>query len=299
MSAQEFTEAQARKALAATGLNLGRANLVRMGSVAGFALPDKGWLARVSPADQGQRLGFHEVSIAQAMETAAVPAARLAPVENQPLITPEGVVTLWEFIDHTPVADPSPSEMGKLCRSLHEATKGGAPAVGPLDPLGIIEELIKNADQRALVTARDLTMLWKRHAELLAAWPIMAANDPLGSALCHGDLHSSNALIGRFGVVLIDLETAGNGMRSYDHTAVLVHHLLYGKHQRTYNSFADAYGFDIRTWDAHRTLCDVYAMWTTAWAVVYRERSADVDREAEVRLNYWRGKRPLEAWTLR
>ena len=299
MSAHEFTEAQARKALAATGLSLGEARLVRMGSVAGFSLPDKGWLARVSPADQGARLGHHEVAIARAMETAAVPAARLAPVDNQPIITDEGVVTLWEFIDHTPVADPSAAEMGKLCRSLHEATSGGAPAVGPLDPLGIVESLLKDADQRALITAKDLVVLWKRHAELAAVWPILTASDPLGIALCHGDLHSGNALIGRFGVVLIDLETAGNGMRCYDHTAVLAHHLLYGRPPKHYNAFADSYGFDIRTWDAHRTLCDVYAMWTTAWAVAYRERSADVDREAEVRLDYWRAKRPTTPWTLR
>ena len=298
MSAEEFGEDDARRALEETGLELGRAELVRLGSVAGFSLLERGWLARVSPTDQGVRLGHHEVAVGKALERAGVPAARLAPVTPQPIMTPSGVITLWEFVDHSPVAQPSPREMGKLCFELHERTAGGAEGIGPLDPLGIIANLLRDSGQRDLIGTADLDMLHAKHAELIEAWPVLTLTDPLGMALCHGDLHEGNALMTRKGPVLIDLETAGNGMRSYDHTAVLVHVQLYGQPRSTYDAFADAYGFDLREWSSHPALCDVYAMWTTAWSVVYRERSSDVDREAEVRLDYWRGKRPFTNWTL-
>ena len=132
---------------------------------------------------------------------------------------------------------------------------------------------------------------------LAAAWPD-PADDPLGAAVVHGDLHRANVVPGRRGPVLADLELAGWGSASADVAPQVVAVRRYGADPAALEEFLDAYGADPRGWHGLDVLVEAYELWVTAWAVANRQASVRAEREAEVRLTRWRtGSSPT--WSLR
>ena len=99
--------------------------------------------------------------------------------------------------------------------------------------------------------------------------------------------------------MLVDLELAGLGPATYDLAPQLVAVRRYGAAPAGFEEFSSAYGFDLRDWDGATLMCSVQELWVTAWAVGNRHHSETVDREAEVRLEVWRGATDPPRWQLR
>lgn len=303
-SAREARAVARVAALAAARGVPSAAGILRAGSAVLVGLPDAGVLARVDEparADDARR----QVAVARALAERGVPAARLADhlAADQPVaVDGGGQVTLWSYVE--PIAEaPTPGALGALARQLHDAFRhpapGGSPGrglldgvvVGPpppglprLDPVVGIERHLAEVDAHGDTAAADLGMLRAELVEAAGAWAAVAAEDPLGWSLVHGDLHGDNALVSSDGPVLVDLEQSGVGPASYDLVPQLVGVRRYGRPVEGYRGFCDAYGFDVASWDGSRAMVRLYELSVTAWAVATRGISARHEREAVRRL---------------
>ena len=132
-----------------------------------------------------------------------------------------------------------------------------------------------------------MALLRQVTATLAEAWPD-PADDPLGAALVHGDLHRANVVPGRAGPVLADLELAGWGPASVDVAPHLVAVRRYGSDPAHLDRFLGGYGADPRGWPGLEIVVQAYELWVTAWAVANRTASDAWEREAGVRLERWR-----------
>ena len=74
----------------------------------------------------------------------------------------------------------------------------------------------------------------------------------------------------------------------------------YGAPPRLLDEFLAGYGLEASGWPGFEILVQGYELWTTAWAVSNRGQSAQLEDEAEVRLDRWRpGHRFPRPWALR
>ncbi|MEZ4468530.1 MAG: phosphotransferase [bacterium] len=248
-------------------------------------LPAAGVVARIEPVDAGARADRQARCAAAAMAAGAPVAPLVFPT---PIALPGGHVTLWAWIDAD--APVTPAALGQAARALHDATRRGEAGVPALDPFGILHERLTRAPLEAATRARLLA----RVAELAPAWDRVAADDPAGRALVHGDLHRGNALGKRGRALLIDLELAGFGPASFDLAPALVAVERYGGLAAERDALLRGYGLDPRGWPGLATLVAVYELLVTSW--VLAEASHQVE-EAHKRVASLLGG-PHRPWTL-
>ncbi len=288
-----------RDALAAVAAALPAADLIgagilRRGRGVLVGLPAVPAVARV---DGDDALAARQAVVAERLAAAGVPAVRLLDGPGRPRWPAAHGVTAWRWeVGHG--HDVSPAELGRLARTLHDRLPV-RPGEGPaprLDPLAAV------AEQVAEVGADpDAGVLRDAGARLAPAWQRVAPEDPLGwSAVVHGDLHAGNVLATAAGPILLDLELAGSGPRSYDVVPQLVAVSRYGRPRAEVEAFVDGYGADPRSWPGLAVLVEVYELWVTAWAVAHRDRSPTHEREASRRMRRWRAEPTADdgGWTL-
>jgi Ser/Thr protein kinase RdoA (MazF antagonist) len=235
--------------------------------------------------------------VARALAESGVPAVGIVGPEPQPVASPVGPVTVWRW--EPPTGPPvGPREMGAIARLLHDRTRAQPELDVPRhDPLAAVAAELERAEAAAATAPSDVELLRGVVRRLAAAWP-EPADDPLGAALVHGDLHRANVVPGRQGPVLADLELAGWGAASADVAPQVVAVRRYGADPTELEDFLAAYGADPRGWGGLEVLVEAYELWVTAWAVGNRRATVRSDREAEVRLTRWRtGSSPT--WSLR
>jgi hypothetical protein len=273
------------------GLSPSGAAIVRRGTTTQVRLPAADAVARVHPPGavaQAQR----EVDAGWALADAGVDAARPVP-GHQPVTSRRRAVTIWRWIDGTG-AEATSLDLARAARRLHAATATGGSSLPALDPIGAVRALLDGLPTRS----DDVELLRHTADDLAGRWADLAATDPLGAAVVHGDLHRNNVVMAPTGPVLVDLEVTGVGPPSYDVAAIAVAGRRYGAPAPEIDAALDAYGADPRSWDGFDGLCDVYELWATTWAVAGRASSPAAEEEAERRLTRWRtgGSAP---WTLR
>jgi hypothetical protein len=278
------------------GLAVAGAGVWRAGSAVLVGLPAVPALARVDEPSRSAD-ATRQVAVARALVEAGVPAVGVVGPAPQPVGTPVGPVTIWRW---EPPTGPSvgPQEMGLVARLLHDRTRAQPGADVPRhDPLATVAVELDRAGAAGLTSPADLDLLRGVVHQLAAAWPD-PADDPLGAAVVHGDLHRANVVPGRRGPVLADLELAGWGPASADVAPQVAAVRRYGADPAGLEEFLAAYGADPRGWDGLEVLVEAYELWVTAWAVGNRGASDRAEHEAEVRLTRWRtGSSPT--WSLR
>lgn len=245
----------------------GAALLVRAGPV----------LIRVRPAD-GDAVARREVEVASVLATAGVPVTPLVAPTDQPWAIGDTVVTAWQWVDV--VAPAGPDDLGLLARALRERTIGAAARVATFDPI----EVVLGAVSHLPADDRDAAFVRARAGDLAGPWADAAADDPLGHAIVHGDLHGGNVVVGADGPLLTDLELSGGGPASYDVAATAVAVGRYGRPESDLEGFVDAYGADPRPWTGFATFVAVDELWGTAWAVGVRHLDQQWDHEAARRV---------------
>jgi len=252
-------------------------------------------MARVEPGD-ALAVAQRQVEVARFLATKAVRAARLVVPDRQPLIYPDGGVTLWESLDIVE-RQTTPAVLGRLARRLHEVSAGGIPDEIPdLDPFFTVR---RELDRLGPGTPLEgIGKLRDEFDRLTRSWQETIANDPLGTVVVHGDFHRANVVATPDGLTLLDLEGAGRGPATWDLVPHLVGVRRYGMPPAECRSFCEGYGADPLTWDGTELLCRVYELHLTCWAVALRDTSPEMATEAEVRLSSFLGS-PDRRWTLR
>jgi hypothetical protein len=280
----------------AHALEVAGAGIWRAGSAVLVGLPGVPALARV---DQPTRAGDarRQVRVAEVLAQRGVPAVQVTGPRSQPVDSAAGAVTIWAWVP--PVGPPvAPFDLGRAACLLHDRTRELGPgSVAPHDPLATVRAELDRAAGAGATTGDDLARLRAAVDRLEATWPD-PADDPLGAALVHGDLHRSNVIPGPDGPVLADLELAGWGPASVDVAPQVVAVRRYGADPAVLDGFLDGYGSDPIGWPGLEVLVEAYELWVTVWAVANRESSERSEREAEVRLQRWRGG-DTPRWTLR
>lgn len=287
----QAADAAARQA----GLDPTGAVLVRDATTFLVRLPSADAVARVrAPMLRAQ--ARREVAAAAALDLARFPASRLVGAGQQPIDTAWGTVTLFGWVEGDG-RSVGPDQLGRLARRLHDATDADQSSTLPdLDPVRASLQAIEQAVQGDACSPSEMDLLLAAADSLGAQWRRTSGEDPLGTGFVHGDLHAGNVVSTSTGPVLIDLELAGWGPRSYDLAPTAVAARRYGAPQHTVDEACAAYGLDPRGWPGFRVLCCVYELWVTSWSLAHRHASLGAAREASRRVALWRDGRAPD-WT--
>ena len=273
------------------------AGIFRSGSAVIVGLPSAKVLGRVDAPDR-EGSAHRQVIVSELLADVGVAAITVSEPYDQPVITEAGAVTMWHWLT-VAGGEVSPHELGRLARSLHDSTRGGVSDVPDFDLLTAVRSQLDRAEELAHTSTDDIALLRDRADRLAASWPA-PEDDPLGMAIVHGDLHRHNVLKTPTGPVLVDLEMSGVGPVCADIVPQVVAVRRYGAPPRVLDEFLAGYGLEASGWPGFEILVQGYELWTTAWAVSNRGQSAQLEDEAEVRLDRWRpGHRFPRPWALR
>ncbi|CAM5743142.1 Aminoglycoside phosphotransferase family protein OS=Streptomyces alboniger OX=132473 GN=CP975_28460 PE=4 SV=1 [Streptomyces alboniger] len=81
----------------------------------------------------------------------------------------------------------------------------------------------------------------------------------------HGDALPRNVHVGPAGLVLVDLETVSADLREHDLVVMALSHDRYGVPAAAYDSFTEAYGWDVREWSGCSVLRGARETASCAW----------------------------------
>lgn len=283
------------------GLDPAGSRLVREGSAVLLHLPGAGALARVDDRS-GTDTARRQAAVADLLARAEVPAVRLVGAGAQPVVVDGAdgaavAVTVWRW-EREVRRRPTPGELGRLARRLHDATAALVADLGPAevaavpvaDPVAaVIERLGRVQEPDA-----DHTLLAEVCDRLHPVWAARAGD---AERVVHADFHAGNVLVTRAGLLLADLELAGLGPWAYDLAPQVVAVRRYGASPADLDAFLAGYGRALP--EDLEAMVEVYELWVSAWAVLNRGLDTAHEREAALRMARWRGAPTTGRWTLR
>ncbi|GAA2426088.1 phosphotransferase enzyme family protein [Streptomyces sp. NPDC051041] len=251
-------EAKARDVVAAAGVLPGparEARLLALGENAVFAAGDL--VVKVGRdaglLDRAQR----ELDVAVWLAGAGVPAVRAA--EPKALLVEGHPVTVWHRLPD-PVRPAEPRDLAGLLRLVH-ALPSPPLTLPPRDLLGGVERWLRLAGD--VIDPADAAYLRERRDGFAAA--AAGLTPRLTPGPIHGDALPRNVHIGPDGPVLVDLETFSADLREHDLVVMALSRDRYGLPAEAYDSFTEAYGWDVREWEGCSVLRGARETASCAW----------------------------------
>ncbi|HJT04945.1 MAG TPA: phosphotransferase [Pseudonocardiaceae bacterium] len=274
------------------GLPVSRLELLRFGSNAVFGV-DEAHVLRVMRPGTSDADVQREIELVRELDRLDVPTVRFAgDVAAQPLKSLDCLGTVWERLAE-PDQDNVHNALGHLVRTFHQRTIDLRVPLQPWRQLAASDHRL--ARQREHYAANDVRMLtqWSRRI----ARELDQVQPALPAGVIHGQAEVGNVLFRAGQPVLIDFEQVSIGPREWDlvHTAAVV--TRFGRPERRYRDFADAYGFDVRTWGGYQTYRRLWELCATTWLMQHDHHDRKVAQEIEVRLQTWRDDDPDARWT--
>ncbi|SFJ56612.1 phosphotransferase enzyme family protein [Amycolatopsis sacchari] len=270
------------------GLDPSGARLLRFTNNAVYRLASAPVVLRIV----GSRALRHRVSrvvtVARHFERHGVPAIRLLPGVEQPLVVGEHLVTAWEYVP--PAARrASAKDLALLLRRVHELPVPDG--VGEWAPLADVRARVADAEE---LDPGDRRFLLRRCAEVEAA--LGELEFPLPSGLIHGDAHPGNVIVGPDGPVLCDFDSTTHGPREWDLTPLAVGRERFGDPAGRYRMLADVYGFDVAAWDGFPVLRAARELKLTTSVLPILRSHPQVRAELRRRLDDLRAGRMADPW---
>lgn len=266
-------EAQARAILAEAGL--GRdPELLALGENAVFATGD----LVVKVGRDAELLGRarRELDVALWLAEAGVPAVRAA--EPQPLSVEGHPVTLWQRLPDA-VRPAEPRDLAELLRWVHALPE--APFALPRrELLGGVERWLRLAGDA--IDPADAGYLRARRDGFARAAAALVPHLPSGPI--HGDALPRNVHVGPDGPVLVDLETFSADLREHDLVVMALSRDRYGLPTEAYDSFTEAYGWDVREWEGCSVLRGARETASCAWVAQHAPSNPKALAEFERRV---------------
>jgi Ser/Thr protein kinase RdoA (MazF antagonist) len=291
-----WTYTDARRAVTAmcelAGLQGSKPELLRFGSNAVFGVGEAHVLRVMRPTTSEADVR-REIDLVHEFARLDVPTARLADIPaQQPLKAGDCLGTVWERLDE-PDQDNLYRSLGQLVHVFHQRT---AELRVPLEPWHQLASSSRRlAELRGHYAPEDVTMLTRWSGRI--AGELDQVNPVLPGGVIHGQAEVGNVLFRVGHPVLIDFEQVAIGPREWDlaHTAAAV--TRFGRPEQHYRDFADAYGFDVRSWDGYETYRRLWELCATTWLMQHGRHSRKVAQEIEVRLQTWRDDNPDMRWS--
>jgi len=251
-------EARARDVLRAAGVLPGRAveaRLLALGENAVFAAGDL--VVKVGRAAELLDRARRELDVAAWLADAGVPAVRAA--EPEALSVEGHPVTVWHRLPD-PVRPAGPRDLAELLRLVHALP---APSFGlpPRDLLSGVERWLRLAGEA--IDPADADFLRERRDGFAVA--AAALTPRLAPGPIHGDALPRNVHVGPDGPVLVDLETVSADLREHDLVVMALSRDRYGLPAEAYDSFTEAYGWDVREWEGCAVLRGARETASCAW----------------------------------
>ncbi|GGN01810.1 phosphotransferase enzyme family protein [Streptomyces fuscichromogenes] len=251
-------EARARDVLAAADVLPGAAagaSLLALGENAVFAAGDL--VVKVGRDAELLDRARRELEIAGWLAEAGVPAVRAA--EPKALLVEGHPVTVWHRLPD-PVRPAEPRDLAELLRIVH-ALPSPSFALPPRELLGGVERWLRLAG--AAIDPADAAYLRERRDGFAAA--AAALTPRLTPGPIHGDALPRNVHVGPDGPVLVDLETFSSDLREHDLVVMALSRDRYGLPAEAYDSFVEAYGWDVRAWEGCGVLRGARETASCAW----------------------------------
>ncbi|MYW48736.1 aminoglycoside phosphotransferase family protein [Streptomyces sp. SID161] len=251
-------EARARDVLAAAEVlpgPAGDARLLALGENAVFAAGDL--VVKVGRDAELLARAERELTVAGWLAGADVPAVRAA--EPAPRLVAGHPVTVWHRLPD-PVRPAEPRDLALLLRVVH-ALPSPPFALPPRELLGGVERWLRLAGDA--IDPEDADYLRARRDGFAAR--AAALTPRLAPGPIHGDALPRNVHIGPDGPVLVDLETFSADLREHDLVVMALSRDRYGLPAAAYDSFTEAYGFDVREWEGCAVLRGARETASCAW----------------------------------
>jgi hypothetical protein len=270
-------EERARDVLAAAAVlpsSAGSARLLALGENAVFAAGDL--VVKVGRDAELLDRARRELDIAVWLAEAGVPAVRAA--EPEARLVAGHPVTLWHRLPD-PVRPAEPRDLAGLLRAVHGLP---APAFGlpPRDLLGGVERWLRLAGDA--IDPADAAYLRGRRDGFAADVAALTPRLPPGPI--HGDALPRNVHVGPEGPVLVDLETFSADLREHDLVVMALSRDRYGTPAAAYESFTEAYGWDVREWEGCPVLRGARETASCAWVAQHAPSSSGALGEFERRV---------------
>ena len=234
------------------GVPVHDARLLRLHSNASYALPSAALVIRI--ATNPQVLGPVTASIAVTRWLAGrgFPCTVPADIDDQPFVIAGYVVSAWRYLPTADTPAPTSAEMGNILRELHAQGDPEFALPSLDDPFASVAAAINEAPD-AMSPANQL-WLRERITSLRRHWSALDFPRPAG--LIHGDAHIGNLMRAASGqAVLGDWDHVATGPREWDLAQIHYMDRRFGRAgENGIDAFADAYGWDIRTWPGLDTL---------------------------------------------
>ena len=278
-----------REASARAGLTSDGAELLRLGENAIYQLAAAPVVVRIARSADRLRRVERELCVARWLAAADVPAIRVYEEIDQPLMVDGHPVSFWHTVTG---GEPEPThvDLARLLASFHALTDCPC-ELASFDPLRTSESRLAAADG---VSPGDRDFLRTRCAELNEQLRYLEFALPQGPI--HGDAHTRNLLTDHGRVVLLDFEAAAIGPREWDLLPTSIAQERYGLAEQQYREFADAYGFDVRTWPGYPVLREVRELTMTTWIMQNVGESSAAADEFALRVASLREKDFGRAW---
>ncbi|RZB15479.1 aminoglycoside phosphotransferase family protein [Streptomyces sp. F001] len=251
-------EARARDVLVAAGVLPGPApdvRLLALGENAVFAAGDL--VVKVGRAAELFDRARRELDIAVWLAEAGVPAVRAA--EPEALLVEGHPVTVWHRLPD-PVRPAEPQDLAELLRVVH-ALPTPSFELPPRELLGGVERWLRLAGDA--IDPADAAYLRERRDGFAAAAGGLPPHLPPGPI--HGDALPRNVHVGPDGPALVDLETFSADLREHDLVVMVLSRDRYGVPAAAYDSFVEAYGWDVREWEGCSVLRGARETASCAW----------------------------------
>ncbi|MDX6312413.1 MAG: hypothetical protein QOF44_1877 [Streptomyces sp.] len=282
-----FNEELARGVLAAAGDGAGTAKLIALGENAVFEL-DGEVVAKVGRDAELLARAEREVRTAVWLAGLGIPAVRVA--EPEARLVAGHPVTYWQRLPE-PVRPAGTADLAGLLRLVHALPEPDF-ALPRRDLLGGVERWLRLAGDA--IDPADAAFLRDRRDGFAADASALTPHLPSGPI--HGDALPRNVHVGPDGPVLVDLETFSADLREHDLVVMALSRDRYGLDPAAYDTFTEAYGWDVRAWDGCAVLRGARETASCAWVAQHAPANPAALAEFRRRVTSLRDGDPTVRW---
>jgi Phosphotransferase enzyme family len=259
-------------------------DLLRFGENALYGYPERGLVVRVARPSTPVAKVARTVEFVTRLAAAGMPMAEPAilPDLHQPVVTSTGIVSLWVYYDIDRDCRVTPRELGRILRRFHDLANAQSELVDPWEPFELIRPRL-DAARRDGIDGSLLDPLVDLLATLEVRVPRLTTE--LGVGVIHGDAHYGNVMcLPGHNLILIDFDQISRGPREWDLVPSLVTRRRFGMSDADYDSFATAYGYDLRTSPHASVFIALRELGMVTWLLQQYGTTAEIDAEIHLRV---------------